>query len=352
MVSFLRKSGAEPFIIPAMGSHGGATADGQAAVLAHLGVTAESVGAPVRSSTETVLLGASPEGVPVHQDRCAHEADWVVVVNRIKRHTGFSGATGSGLLKMLSIGLGKPIGALTVHRFGPVLGYENAIQSAGRAALARTRILFGVGVVEDAFGDTAEVRVCGPENFEATDRELLSRSLPMTPGLPVAELDLLVVDRIGKNISGTGMDTHVIGRVHNTEPGQPTSPNIRRIFVRDITPESGGNGIGIGLADFATDRLVDKLDYGATCTNCLTSMKPEQAAIPIHYACDRECIESALLAVGAVPTDALRIIRIRDTSHLSRMVVSEAVANELAGRDAVTVLGRASWTFDADGNLR
>ena len=350
VVAFLRKQGAEVFIFPAMGSHGGATADGQTAMLAHLGVTAESLGAPIRSSTETVMIGTSDEGVPVHQDRQAHEADWVVVVNRVKRHTGFSGLTGSGLLKMLSIGMGKPTGAKFVHSFGPVLGYENAIQSAGRTALHKTNILFGVALVEDAFGETAEVRVCGPERFQQTDRELLARSLTMMPRLPVEDIDLLIVDWMGKNISGTGMDTHTIGRLRTLGSPRPTSPRVKRVFVRDLTPESGGNAIGIGLADFTTDRLVEKMDYAATCTNCLTSMSPEQAQIPIHYASDRECIDRALGAIGPASAE-LRIVRIQDTSHLSRVVVSEAVLDELRGRDDVSVSEQASWAFDDDGKL-
>ncbi|GAH27772.1 unnamed protein product, partial [marine sediment metagenome] len=171
------------------------------------------------------------------------------------------------------------------------------------------------------------------------------------PRLPVDEIDLLIVDRMGKNISGTGMDTHVIGRVHNREPGQQDATHVQRVFVRDLTAESGGNAIGIGLADFTTDRLVEKMDYAATCTNCLTSMSPEQAQIPIHYASDRECIDRALDAVGAADADGLRIIRIADTSHLSRMVVSEAVLNELQDRDEVTVVGGVDLCFDAEGNL-
>ncbi len=351
VVSFLRARGADPFVFPAMGSHGGATAEGQASALAHLGITTESVGAPIRSSIETVRIADSPEGIPIHQDRFAHKADWVVPVNRVKRHTGFTGPTGSGLLKMLAIGVGNPTGARTVHSFGPVLGYENAIQSAGRAALENTRVLFGVALIEDAWGDTAEVRVCGPDGIGRTDRELLKLSGTMTPKLPVDEIDLLIVDRMGKNISGTGMDTHVIGRLRTAGAVRPGSPRIRRIFVREMTSESGGNAIGIGLADFATDRLISRIDHAATYTNCLTSMSPEQAQIPIHYPSDRECIDRALDAVGAVGTDQLRIIRIADTSHLSRLTVSEAVLEELKRRDDVTVVREVPWQFDASANL-
>jgi len=351
MVEWLRSKGLEPFVFPAMGSHGGATAAGQVGVLTDLGVTQASVGAPIRSTVETVVVGTSAEGIPVHQDRAAHEADWVVVVNRVKRHTGFTGATGSGLLKMLAIGMGKPAGAQVVHSFGPVLGYEWAIQSAGRKALEVTRVLCGVGLIEDAYGETAEIRVVGAGEFERTDRELLARSLSMTPGLPVEEVDLLIVDRMGKNISGTGMDTHTIGRLRTVGSARPTKPRVRRVFVRELTPESEGNAIGIGLADFTTDRLVARMDYAATVTNCLTSMSPEQAQIPVHYASDRECIKRALAAVGAVATPSLRILRIRDTSHVTALKASEAVVRELTGRQDVEVIGETVWTFDDAGNL-
>lgn len=351
VVAFLKTRGAEPFLFPAMGSHGGATSEGQTAVLARLGITAESVGAPVRSSMETVHLATTPEGVPVYQDRLAHRTDWVVVVNRVKRHTGFAGATGSGMLKMLAVGAGKHLGAQTVHRHGVTLGYENAIVAAGRAALSRTRVLCGVGLIEDAYGKTAEVRACLPESLETTDRELLAASLPLTPKLPVDDLDLLVVDRMGKNISGTGMDTHVIGRIRTAGSPEPATPRIRRVFVRDLTPETGGNAIGVGLADFATDRLVDQIDLGATYTNCLTSQTPEKARIPVHYPSDRQCIERALETAGAVPTDELRIIRILDTLHLSRLVASEAVVHLIESRPEVKVLGEVPWQYDGDGNL-
>ena len=351
VITHLRGAGLEPFIFPAMGSHGGATAEGQRAVLADLGITEESTGAAIRSSMETVILGTSAEGVSVHQDRPAHEADWVVVVNRVKRHTGFTGETGSGLLKMMAIGMGKAKGAETVHSFGPVLGYEKAIRSAGLEALARTRVLFGVGVVEDAYGETAVVRACTPAEMDRTDRELLAASLEMTPGLPVDEIDLLIVDRMGKNISGTGMDTHTIGRLRTQGTTRPTAPRVRRIFVRDLTEESEGNAIGVGLADFTTDRLVKRMDYAATCTNCLTSMSPEQAQIPVHYATDRECIEWAVAAVGAVPREGLRIMRIADTSHLARVLASEAIVEELGRRSDVEVVGEVGWKFDVGGNL-
>jgi hypothetical protein len=352
VVGRLKACGAKPFIVPAMGSHGGATAEGQRALLAGYGVTEETIGCPVVSSMETACLGLTPGGVTGYCDKNAFEADGIVVVNRVKPHTNFSGTIGSGLLKMLGIGLGKHVGAQNVHQRGVEIGYEESIREAGRLALSKLRILFGVAVVENLFGRAAHLEAVLPADFEAADERLILRARRLMGRLPGDFLHLLIVDWMGKNVSGTGMDPNVTGRGVVQEKVKLNAPRILRIFVRDLTEETHGNAIGIGFADFATDRLVAKIDTKATWTNVLTSMAPHEARVPIHFPTDREAIETALSTCGATPTDLMRVVRIRDTEHVDPMLVSESLFEELSGRDDVEPLAPpAEMSFDADGNL-
>jgi len=352
VIDALKSAGVKPFIVPAMGSHAGATAEGQRAFIATYGVTEAAMGCPVVSSMETVELGVSPLGVEGYCDRNASEADGIVVVNRVKPHTGFSGTIGSGLLKMLAIGLGKHRGAQHVHQRGIDVGYEEAIRDGGLLALSKLNVRFGVAVVENHRGETAEVEAALPRDFESTDERLLARARRLMGHLPGDFLHLLIVDFMGKNISGTGMDPNVIARGMQQEKVPLEAPKILRLFVRDLTDESHGNAIGIGFADFTTDRLVAKIDENATWTNVLTSVSPWEARVPIHYAADRRCIETALATAGTTPTDQMRIIRIRDTEHIDEMRVSESVWEGLKDRDDVEALSEArTMTFDDEGNL-
>ena len=352
VIDALKRADARPFIVPAMGSHAGATAEGQKAFIAGYGITEEAMGCPILSSMETVLLGESPLGVKCWCDRNAHEADGIVVVNRVKPHTGFSWTLGSGLLKMLAIGLGKHAGAVHVHQRGVDVGYGEAIRDGGLLVLSKLKIRFGLAIVENQKGRTAHVEAAIPEDFEKTDERLLAEARQLMGRLPGDFVHLLIVDYMGKNISGTGMDPNVIGRGMQQEKVKLDVPNILRLFVRDLTPETHGNAIGIGFADFCTDRLVEKIDTHATWTNVLASVAPWEAHIPIHYPSDRECIETALTTAGTTPPERMKIMRIRDTEHINTMQVTDALIEELQDHDNVEVIGEArEMTFDANGNL-
>jgi hypothetical protein len=352
VIDSLKAAGAEPFIVPAMGSHAGATAEGQRAFLAGYGVTEQTMGCPIASSMEIVALGVTESGVEGYCDRNAYEADGIVVVNRVKPHTGFSSTLGSGLLKMLAIGLGKREGAEHVHRRGVDIGYGEAIRDGGRLALAKLKIRFGVAVVENYKGETARVEAALPADFEIADERLLAEARRLMGRIPGDLIHLLIVDLMGKNISGTGMDPNVIGRGMQQEKVPLDVPKILRLFVRDLTDETHGNAIGIGFADFTTDRLVAKIDNRATWINVLASVAPWEAHVPIHYPSDREAIEQALASAGTTPTERMRIVRIRDTEHIDAMLVSEAMFLTLKDRADIEATGAPrDMAFDEDGNL-
>jgi hypothetical protein len=353
VVDRLKELGARPFIVPAMGSHAGGTAKGQKDFIASYGVTEKAMGCPIRSSMATVRLGKTASGVVSYCDRNAYEADGIVVVNRVKPHTGFSWTFGSGLLKMLAIGLGKHKGAENVHQRGVDIGYGEAIRDGGLLALSKLRIRFGVAVVENARGETALIEGVLPRNFESTDRRLLVKARRLMGRLPGDFIHLLIVDRMGKNISGTGMDPNVIGRGMQQEKVRLDVPKIYRLFVRDLTGETHGNAIGIGFADFTTDRLVRKIDVKATWTNVLASVAPWEARVPIHYPSDREAIVEALKTAGTTPGELMRIVRIRDTEHIDTMWVSESMLRAIRADRRIVRAGKPRpMLFDARGNLK
>src|SRR5438477_8368577 len=299
-VEHLQALGARPFIIPAMGSHGGGTAEGQRSVLAHYGVTEATMGCPIRASMDVVQVGAVAElgGLPVWCDREASEADWVGVINRVKPHTGFTGEIGSGLLRMMTIGMGKHRGAVQAHRANIRLGYERMITAMGREMLGTGRIAFGLGIVENGYDETALVRAFLPGDLEAGERELLRLAKAWMARLPVDPIDLLVVDEIGKDVSGTGMDTNVIGR-HATFFERPfTHPRITFIVACDLTANSHGNGNGIGLADFTTRRLAERIDREPTYVNALTACSPGGPKLPVVLDTARDAVAVALECLG------------------------------------------------------
>lgn len=353
IVGELKRLGAEPFLVPCMGSHGGATAEGQLDVLRSLGITEEAVGCPIYSSMEVVQIGVTPEGIPVLIDKIAAGADGIVVVNRIKAHTEYTGPVESGWMKMLTIGLGKHQGALMAHRNALQLSYRVAIVSVAREIIRRAPILFGLGVVENAYDQTAYVVAAWPQDFEETEKRWLQRAKELMPRLPFHRLDILIVDEIGKEISGAGMDPNVIGRRMVFGEPEPTSPIITRIVVRDLSEKTYGSGIGIGLADFTTQRLVDKLDHRPTYINCLTAMAPEKARLPMIGRNDREAIEWAFLTIGNVDPPNARVVRIRNTLHPEYFYASEALWPEIRANPKLQVIGE--WepiTFDAAGMLQ
>ncbi|MEK8129490.1 lactate racemase domain-containing protein [Paenibacillus filicis] len=353
VVTELKLLGADPFIVPAMGSHGGATADGQVEVLHSLGVTEEACGAPILSSMDTVQIGSTPGGIPVYMDKHAHEADGVVLVGRIKLHTDFKSPVGieSGLLKMAAIGLGKHRQALLLHTYG-VHGIRDIMPEVGKVVLGSGRILFGVGIVENASEQTAILEAIEPERIYVREQELLLESAAMYPKLPVDELDILIVDQIGKNYSGTGMDTNIIGRMRIQGLPEPEKPAIKYIIAGDLSEASHGNALGIGLADLTTVRLADKIDRKAMNENVITSTFLQRASVPIVLDNDREALTAALRATWNVSADKARIIRIFSTLHLEHIYVSEAVYEDIRSMPHISAEG--GWEelrFDAQGNL-
>jgi hypothetical protein len=350
-VRWLRDRGARPFVFPAMGSHGGGTPEGQLSVLEHYGITEATMGCPVRATMDVVEVGEAL-GLPVWLDRHAADADWIGLVNRVKPHTDFKGSIESGLFKMMTIGLGKYKGAIQYHRANVQHGYETVITSVGREMLARARIGFGLGIVENGYDETALVEAFSAQDLEAGERRLLKSAREWMARLPFSPIDVLVVEQMGKNISGSGMDTNVIGRPTNPHEPFPSDPKILWIAVLDITEESYGNAIGIGNADFTTRRLVDRIDMKPTLINAITACSPGMAKVPATYETDREAIETALSCIGLTPPERARVVRIKNTLLLGEIEVSEAYAAEVDKRRDLTVLGESPLGFDASGRLR
>ena len=341
-VAAVRGAGGDPFIAPCMGSHGGATAEGQRATLESLGVTERTVGAPVVSSMDVVSVGESSFGAPVWAARDLAEADGVVVVNRVKPHTDFHGEVESGLVKMLAIGAGKHAGALSAHTLTVRHGFPAVLRDHGELLMERLPLLCGVALVEDQREHTALLEVLRPDEFFTRERELLARAYELLPRLPFDQLDVLVVDRLGKDVSGTGMDTNVIGRCSFWGGGdKPVRPRITRIFVRGLSAATHGNACGIGMADFTTVRCAAEVDRAATDINCITSNCPEDARIPIACASDREAVAAALQTAGVRDPDEARLVWIRDTAYLERIAVSEALLDEVRAGETLRPAGPA-----------
>lgn len=353
VVDALAAAGGRPFIFPAMGSHGGATAEGQVEVLRKYGITQEAMGVPVRSTMETVRVGEAPGiGIPVLLDRYAAEADHLVAINRVKAHTDFAGEIESGLFKMLAVGMGNHEGATLCHQANFAHGYEKVCLEAGRILLGTGKILFGLGIVENGYHQTAKLQALSPEEFEAGEKALLREAKGWAARLPFAEADVLVVQTMGKTISGTGMDSKVIGRAHYIRPAPPPMSRITRVVACDLSDDSYGNAHGVGLADFITARLARKIDAKAMAINSITSALPELARIPLAFDTDREAIRAALDTAGLADPARARLIRIRNTLDLAEVEVSEAYRPALQARPDLEPLGPPRpLPFDAAGNL-
>jgi len=352
-VTQLQALGARPFVVPAMGSHGGATADGQRALLESYGLTEAALGCPIRSSMETVILGHTATGVPVQVDRHAHEADHLLLVNRVKPHTSFVGEIESGLVKMLLIGLGKHAGAKAYHRAIQELSFARIIAEALPLALGRCSVLAGLGIVENGYKETARIQALAPEELEQGEKQLLCLARELLPGLPFPNVDLLVVDEMGKNLSGTGIDTNVVGRRfddHKAVEGE--RPKVKRIAVRGLTAASHGNALGIGIADFCTRRLLEQADMQATRINALTSLHLAAARVPFVYDTDREMLAVALSTTGVTDPESARVLWIRSTLELRELECSAVYREEAAGRPDLEVLSDLrTWPLDEQGNL-
>ena len=356
-IRVLIRAGVRPFVIPAMGSHGGATPEGQTKVLAEYGITAESLGVPIDADMDVRKIGTAPDGREIVFSAAALRADGIVVINRIKPHTDFRGTLGSGIQKMLTIGFGKQIGAANAHRAAAHIGYEAVIRDFAKVALENVRVLCGIAILEDQHHQTSAIHVLPPDVIVSREQVLFERSRSLMPHLPLHEIDLLIVDEIGKEISGTGMDTNIIGREitgYSTsfQQANGTTPHIARIFVRDLSHATNGNGIGIGLADFTTDRAVKALDLGSMYMNATTSLGLNTAKIPIHFASDREAVHTALASVASSNPEMIRIVRIVNTLRLERMLVSACCSGMLGSQPGVTIVGEAcAMQFDQTGNL-
>ena len=337
-------------LISAMGSHGKATSEGQRSLLAHLGITEESIGAPILTDMDVVELGRTASGLIAYCDRNAAECDGILVVNRVKPHTGFSEPFGSGLLKMLAVGLGKVPGASQIHRQGPAQ-MARAIEEIAQVFIDSGKVIGGLAIIEDAHDEIAKIVPVRPEEMIAKERELFREAKALLPRLPVDALDLLIVDEMGKNYSGSGMDVNVIGRWRLPGMPEPETPRINRIVALRLSPESEGNAQGVGLADFVTRRLVDAIDPVATYTNAVTSTFVERAFIPITLPSDREAIETALASLSIRDPAEARVARIRNTLHLDEVWLTAPLLAEVVGRPGMEVGPLEPLRFTDDGTL-
>lgn len=333
VVDHVKALGGIPFIVPAMGSHGGATAEGQQKLIAGFGVTEQAMGCEIRSSMETVIVAETSQGIPVHFDKNAFAADHLIVVGRVKPHTGFVGDVESGLHKMMLIGLGKHAGALMYHRAIKNYSFGEIIRSVAEVVLQKCKVLAGVAIVENAYDETALIEAILPQAFYTREKELLKQAIAWMPKLPFNEADLLIVDQIGKNISGTGMDTNIVGRKYNDHAAtEKDNANCKRIFVRGLTEQTKGNATGIGLAEFTLQRCVNQIDVVSTRINCITSSHPTGAMIPCTYENDQDAIVDALKTIGLTEPEDARLMHIKDTLHLDELEVSESyLRNNLPG---------------------
>lgn len=352
VVDYILTCDAHPFIFPAMGSHGGATAEGQQALLAQFGITESAMGCPIRSTMDVVQIGQTLDGLAVFLDDYASQADHIIVVNRVKPHTKFEGPIESGLVKMMAFGVGKHRGAALYHQAAIRLGMGRVIETVSEVVLTQTPTLCGIGLVENGYDQTAIISAAASNELVEMEKTLLKEARQRMARIPFEKIDLLIIDEIGKNISGTGMDTNVTGVNRDILGTFSTTPHTRRLFVRDLTPESEGNALGIGLADFTTTRLVNKIDRRKTYVNCLTGISPEKGAIPMFFDTDRECLEAVFTSLGLPDSENVRIVHIRNTLNLEQISVSKAYFTEIEHNDTLKII--SPWqrmTFRSDGTL-
>ncbi len=339
VVEHFKQLDTRPFIVPAMGSHGGGTAEGQLKVLRGYGITPEFCGCEIRASMETVVVSQAAEGFAVHFDKHAYGADHVFVAGRIKPHTRFAGEIESGLMKMMLIGLGKHEGAKIYHRAIVNHSFDQIVRSVAREVLDRCAVCGGLAILENAYDQTAKIEAVAPERFETREPELLIQAKRWLARLPFERADILFLDHIGKEISGAGMDTNVVGRKWNDhEALEHETPKVKRICVRGLSPATHGNAIGLGLAEFCLTRVINAMDVNVTRINSLTGSHPTAGMIPFDYPNDAEMLEAAVQTVGLVEPDSLRILWSQDTLHLGEIECSEAYWEQAQQRDDLEVL--------------
>ncbi len=349
LVCELRRYGAEPFIVPAMGSHGGATAEGQLEVLESLGITETCAGCPIISSMEVVEIDRLENGLPVLMDKAAIQADGIVIINRIKPHTSFSGPIESGLVKMLSIGLGKQKGADSCHAMGFGSMAENIVTMA-EIKIAKTPLLFGVATIENAYDKICRIAVVPAARIIAEEPALLVEARRAMPRIMFNPLDVLIIDRMGKNYSGTGTDPNITGRA--ATPYVRTEQKINKMAILDLSEASHGNATGVGLADICTRRLVDKINFDATYANHITSTELSHGKIPLTMNNDRLAVQLAVKTCNILDPRQLRLIRIPNTLELGTIMISEGLLTEAQAHPQIEILGEPQeWLFDEEGNL-
>jgi hypothetical protein len=348
-INAILDAGAHPFIVPCMGSHGGATAEGQTELLSHFGITEALMGVPIRSSMEVIELAKLPNGLPIYVDRIASAADAIVVINRVKPHTAFRGTVESGILKMIAIGLGKQKGAEACHQLGFKYMAEN-VRIMAKVMIEHLPIVFGVALVENAYDETCCVEVLPIEIVEAREPELLEEAKSRLPKILFSQLDVLIIDYIGKNISGDGMDPNITGRYPT--PYASGGPDVSKMAVLDLSPESKGNANGVGTADFTTKRLVDKMDQAATYANGLTSTVCAPTKIATTLANQEDTIKASIKTCNILDYTKCRLVRIQDTLHLGEIEISTTLLEEAKLHEDIEILSDSyQWSFNEEGDL-
>jgi hypothetical protein len=352
VVDYWKSQGIQPFIFPAMGSHGAATAEGQADVLAHYGIHEATMGCPVVSRLDVVSLGTTAENIEAFMDRTAYDSDGVMLIGRVKWHTDFAGKIESGLFKMMAIGLGKFAGAQRYHTYAYKIGLETVIRSVGRQVLKSGKILGGLAILEDANHNTAQLTAVPVNEMERREEELLELAKSWMGRVPVP-LDILMLDEIGNNFSGAGMDTKVVNRsVHGLYNPWDTAPPFERIYIRGISEHSYGNGVGLGMADIVHDRLIEAIDWTPTRINSLTASTPAAIRTPVHYPADRLCLEAIAPTVGRLQMPEVTVGWIRNSLDLGFIGLSENLRPQIEKNPALEILdGPVDWPFDEKGDL-
>ena len=351
VVRYWTDQGMQPFLFPAMGSHGAASAAGQADVLAHYGITQASMGCPVISQLDVVSLGKTEDGIEAFMDRAAYESDGVMMVGRVKWHTDFAGKIESGLFKMMAIGLGKFAGAQRYHAYAYRLGLEHVIRSIGRQVLKSGKILGGLAILEDAYHNTAKLDAVPVEAMEQREEENLALVKSWMARVP-SDLDILILDEIGKNISGAGMDTKVVNRGVNGEYNPwPGIPHFQRVFVRDLSELTYNSAVGLGMADVVTDRLVNRINWEPTLINSLTANTPAAIRTPIHFPTDRECLDRIAPTVGKLDLGQVTYGWVRNTMELVRLALSENLRPQVEANPLLEIEATVDFDFDGRNNL-
>jgi len=351
LIDQLKKYGIKPFIIPAMGSHGGATSHGQAAILAGYGITEKELGIPIKSSMETIKIGNTKEGVPIYFQKDAFLADGIIPINKINIHGDFRGEIESGIIKMLVIGFGKFKGATSIHSLG-IDKFHCIIPQVGSIILEKLPVIFGIACLEDAFNNIAELNVILPEEMISEEKRMLKRLKKIMAGIKIPEIDVLIVDEIGKNISGDGLDVNIVGRFAGKQKNDIKAPIIKKLVVLNLTKETEENATGIGYADITTKKLFDSIDFQKTYTNAITSGVLESVKIPLVSKNDKEAIELATYITNTFDVSKAKLVRIQNTNKLEEILVSESIYQEIINQESFTVLGALQeMIFDQSGKL-